>query len=556
MMAPAPDSGAGGLRIAVGRRVLASLLLLSAFWAVLLFLQFRDQAFEGGSGLYGDEGPHFLNALLIKDYLVRGIPESPVRFAERFFVAYPKVAPFAWPPLFDLSLVAWLLVVPDRVSWALGLVSLLTAGAAVILFRIVRQVFGAPSAWLVSLVFCSLHITQRLNSVVMLEGMLALFSLAFAWRLAAYMETPTQKNALWLGLLGAACCLTKGNGLAALLSAPVAFAFAGKWRLSFRPATLKAAALALALSAVPLFLAFRVIRGNQALNESVLRWLAIGTPAYGAALLRFLTPVLAAFAGIGILRTLFGLITRPPLPPLPAAMLAAGVAVFGFHVLFPHPADSRYMFAAVPFCLFFIPAGAPGRQRWGGRATVAWVVLALALYVPFGLSFRKAVPSGFRQALATIRQRPGGEAIRAIVASDDTGESAFIVAAAETNPKRNDIVVRGTKLVAESDWFRRRIHPLLRTPEQFVNRAESLGLTYLILDRSRVNKYKELAVIEQAVQAHPERFERIAGLPAGPDRFRNIEVYRFTQTSNPPRELVKYRLPYTLGREVSEAAHQ
>lgn len=556
MMAPASDSGAGVLRRAVGRRVLAFLLPLSVFWAVLLFFQFRDQAFAGGSGLYGDEGPHFLNALLIKDYLVHGIPESPLRFAERFFVAYPKVAPFAWPPLFDLSLVAWLLVFPDRVSWALGLVSLFTAGAAVILFRIVRQVFGAPSAWLVSLVFCMLHITQRLNSVVMLESMLALFSLAFTWRLAAYMEAPTQKNALWFGLLGAACCLTKGNGLAALLAVPLAFALAGKWRLTFRPATLKAAALALALSALPLFLAFRVIRGNQSLNESVLRWLAIGTPAYGAALLRFLTPALAAFAGFGILRTLAGLVSRPPLPPLPAAMLAGGLGVFGFHVLFPHPADSRYMFAAVPYCLFFIPAGAPARQRWGERATVAWVLLALAIYVPFSFSFRKAVPSGFRQALASIRQRPGGQAIRAIIASDDTGESAFIVAAAETNPKRNDIIVRGTKLLAESDWFRRRIHPLLRTPGQFVNRAESLGLTYLVLDRSRVGKYRELDVIEQAVQAFPDRLERIAELPAGPERFRTIDIYRFTQTSNPPRELVKYRLPYTLGREVSETARQ
>lgn len=531
------------------------IVLLLVVWALLLGVQFRDNAFAGGSALHGDEGPHFLNALLIKDYIAAGMPGSPIRFAERFFVSYPKIAPMAWPPLFDVTLAAWLLIFPDTVASALCLVSLLTASAAILLFQLSRRASSAAAAALVTLAFCSLHITQQLNSLVMMESMLALLSLAFAWSLAVYMNSPSGKNAFVMALLGAACCLTKGNGLAALLSAPIAFVLAGKWRLGFRSTTLKAALLTIALSVAPLYMAFRVINRNQILHASLTAWLPVGAATYTAALVRFCTPALAVFAAWGILRTLYALFSKPPLAPLPAAMLAGALAVIGFHIVFPHPSNSRYMFAAVPFCLYFIPAGAPAQTKWKNRSTTAWTVLAIALYIPMGLSFRQATPAGFRQALAYIRQAPGGERVRALIASDDSGESAFIVAAAESNAQRNDIIVRSSKLLVEADWFRRRVKNLVDTPENFVAKAEALGLSFLVFDRSRLDSLPELGLIDEAIRKQPDRLRKVAAFPESADQLRTIEVYRLPMAANPPRELVHYKLPYSLGREVSEDPH-
>ena len=139
-----------------------------------------------------------------------------------------------------------------------------------------------------------------------------------------------------------------------------------------------------------------------------------------------------------------------------------------------------------------------------------------------------------------------------MIASDDTGESAFIVAAAQSNPQRNDVIVRSSKLLIEADWFRHRERHLIDRPDQFVARSESLGISYMVLDRTKMNGLWELRLIGNAVRQYPDRLQRIAEFPQDSDRLRTLEVYRFTQAAKPPRELLKYRLPYTLGREISE----
>jgi hypothetical protein len=42
---------------------------------------------------YSDEAAHFMNGLLIRDYLTQGLGNNPMHFAEQYYLSYPKLRP-------------------------------------------------------------------------------------------------------------------------------------------------------------------------------------------------------------------------------------------------------------------------------------------------------------------------------------------------------------------------------------------------------------------------------------------------------------------------------
>src|SRR6187402_3587048 len=68
----------------------------------LLALAVASQLLVGAYGVElgnsPDESAHFMNALLVRDYLSHGLGTSPLTFAESYYLSYPKIAPLMWPP--------------------------------------------------------------------------------------------------------------------------------------------------------------------------------------------------------------------------------------------------------------------------------------------------------------------------------------------------------------------------------------------------------------------------------------------------------------------------
>src|ERR1700676_3378605 len=97
----------------MSRRVSACFL---AFFLIAVLLQWRAGAFLAEfSG--SDEAAHLVTSLMVHDYVAAGMPGSPVKFAEDYYVRYPKVTFGIWPPLFHLSQAAWMLTFsPSRGS--------------------------------------------------------------------------------------------------------------------------------------------------------------------------------------------------------------------------------------------------------------------------------------------------------------------------------------------------------------------------------------------------------------------------------------------------------
>src|SRR5215467_9016908 len=96
----------------MSRSRLAGLLVFAAGLAIALFLQFTAGAYDGSWSGEVDEPSHFLDGLLVRDYLFSGFQKAPMPYAETYRWYYPKIALGHWPPLLSIVEAAWFFVVP------------------------------------------------------------------------------------------------------------------------------------------------------------------------------------------------------------------------------------------------------------------------------------------------------------------------------------------------------------------------------------------------------------------------------------------------------------
>src|SRR5262245_57615103 len=86
------------------RRIWINLGALLLLFLVVVGGQYRAHAYAGERANYADEAAHFMNGMLVREYLATGFGSNPMRFAESYYLSYPKVAFGAWPPLFHFVL--------------------------------------------------------------------------------------------------------------------------------------------------------------------------------------------------------------------------------------------------------------------------------------------------------------------------------------------------------------------------------------------------------------------------------------------------------------------
>ena len=86
------------------------LLLLLLYFSITVLLQWASGTYHSDFGGYPDEPGHYVTGLMVRDYIAAGFPDSPFRFAENYYLHYPKVAIGHWPPVFYSIQAAWMLI--------------------------------------------------------------------------------------------------------------------------------------------------------------------------------------------------------------------------------------------------------------------------------------------------------------------------------------------------------------------------------------------------------------------------------------------------------------
>src|SRR5271165_727018 len=137
--------------------------------ALTIALQMKSGTYASEFGHEPDEPAHVVSALMVHDYLAARFPGSPLRYAETYYIHYPKVAIGIWPPLFHTMAALWMLIFPATHGSLLVFMALHCSLLAVMLAWFVRRWFGGWLGLLSGALFISFYLVQYGTSLFMLD---------------------------------------------------------------------------------------------------------------------------------------------------------------------------------------------------------------------------------------------------------------------------------------------------------------------------------------------------------------------------------------------------
>ena len=191
------------------------------FFSLIVALQWHSGAFRSGFGGHPDEAAHYVTGLMLREYLCTWPPTSPLKFAENYYLHYPKVAFGHWPPFFYMVQAIWtLLFSPSRVSILL-LSALITTLLSLTIYLVTVGDFGPFPATTCGLLLIALPIIQRHSEMVMADTLLALMMLWATLSFSRFLDSEHWQDAACFGMFSALAILTKGDGLALVLVPPL-----------------------------------------------------------------------------------------------------------------------------------------------------------------------------------------------------------------------------------------------------------------------------------------------------------------------------------------------
>jgi hypothetical protein len=521
----------------VRRSLLAGLVFLIA----MLALQWSVGAHRGEQGIYSDDAAHFMNGLLVRDYVAEGLGSNPVSFAEQYYQSYPKIAPGMWPPLFHIMLGLFLLPHWPPHAAALFLLAALAAWTAWRLYRIITlfssRLMGVSAGFL----FLSTPVVVSLTTSIMLDVVVAAFAMEAAYWLALFTRTERVRDAALFGLFTAMACLTKGNGIS-LVFAPIAvILLTGRLEMLKRPGLYVSAAIVVALAVPALVVTYRLDAAIGDFGPVTMRTVLSRLSFYCAHIWTQLGPAATTFAVIGALNAIArGRRWHEDAPlPLSQAMAALVAGSFVFHLFNPHLlASGRYMTLAIAPLYGLIAVGVQAVSRFvageKGRHAVHAALLGLVVVTTFfarpALAVRK--PFGYREVVNHLDQRDSVAGKRMLIVSDESGEGALVTDIAIRQLHPRPTIVRGSKLLGTDNWNGYNFSLKFNTAQSIIQELEDLHVDYLMIDSSPgAMRLPYWGLVKELVESHEDRVQ--------------MEYYNTVDARNgPTRPLALYRLKY------------
>ncbi len=469
---------AGGLGFAAGamaewrHRDRHAWWVAAALAGVALAIQLASGAYGADFNSEPDEASHFVGGVLVAQYLERPSPASPMAFAENFYLHYPRFAIGHWPPGLYLLEGAWFAFWGGTRAAALvlqALIAFLLVLSVYVCVRLRTPVAPALAAALLLLVSGPL---QRALGATMADSLTAVIALGAALAFARYLARPSLANALLFGLLAAMAMLTKGSAAPLLAVPALAILVARRFELLLR-FDLWATALPVLLLAAPWYVFARSFDSPNHENLWHPRLLMGLTSSfdYPAVIL------LAALAAVLLL------VKREP-------MVAALVALLAGYVLaplaVPHFNDSRHL----------LPAAAAASVLAGrvlGRFPV-WVTgVALASLLLHGGIWLSHPQATIRPWIANF-----GGAERVMLAGSADG--AVVAAMAEHRPRGGPIVLRSSRVLADSNWGGNFYTLRIQDVDQTRERLKQLGVGLVLLPETPLEAWPHEKLLQGAVE--------------------------------------------------------
>ncbi|MBI1357222.1 MAG: hypothetical protein GC160_23015 [Acidobacteria bacterium] len=540
-------------------RTVAAAEILALFLGALLVLfavQNRTGAWEREFGFHPDESAHYVTGVMVSEYIRDGAPTSPLRFAEQYYIRYPRLAIGHWPPLFPATLGGWFLLFGPGRGSVFTLMALLGAATATLLYLLVRR--GA-SAWLAAgaVVWWILFQapTQILTSSVMTEVPLTLCCLAAVLAYISYLERPGLGSALLFGLAAAAALLIKGLGIVLAFLPPLGVLACGRLSLLKRWDFWLPAGVVLLLA------------GPWYLLQGSLIPTAFGSPMHRLTLTRLvdsseragfvvnlLGPAATIVAALALAAVFLGPALRGRCSPMVAVIGAYAVASLFLHVALPESAEPRHLFHLTPVFIAVVALAAGALAERLPAWTAPPARFALALLALGRLAWPHDWPQKPDFALIDLAERLAADhsldGSVFLVSSNGTAEGAFIAEAARLAPDPRWFVLRATKSLAWVNWRGGGYYePYFETAESLEEYLESQPVAVLVLERGQFEDLAHDALLRGAIEEHPERWRRIAEASSSNQPFQ-VFAYRSTAPDVRPRGPIRVDMSRRLGHAL------
>lgn len=422
------------------------------FFVPVLCLQWYDHAFLGEFGNYPDEPAHYVTGLMIHDYFASLHYFSPIRFAENYYVHYPKVGIGHWPPVFYLMQALWTLLFSTSHASLMVLMAAFSAMLALTLYSMLKDTLGRPASFAAAFVLLAIPAVQAQAGMLMADIPVALFSILAAWSFARFLDTERSAEALRFGAFSTLAIMTKGSALALVLVPVIAIRLSRKWDLWRRPALWASAGIVLAVCGPWYWLTRRMLSGSWEPDRS--GWLDVAS-FYLKHTFRMLGWGLAILALVGLLVVCREFLRASKVSALWASLIALAAGLFILLFTVPTGTDDRYLSPVIPVAVAFAALGASYiasklPAKWPSAA--ASVALLVSCFVFTGLRFPRAYSHGYGVVAQMLVSDPVLDHSVILVSSDAIGEGTLISQIAMRDHRPGHIVLRANEVLARSDW--------------------------------------------------------------------------------------------------------
>jgi len=404
-----------------------------------------------------------------------------------------------------------LLFSTSRVS-VLLLMAVITSTLAVSVFRALREEFGWRSSLIAAVVLICVPLVQRYTSSVMLETLVALFSLWAIQCLGQFFDTGRWQDGIKFAAFSSLAILTKGNGFALAMAPPLAVLISGRFHLLKRWGFWVPALIVGSVCVPWNLLTLHLLTPTWSDRPSLIYALR-AVKFYGRSLVETL-----GFALIGL--ALVGIAVRI-VKPFSAGQVrgkwaAAAGFLFGTYIFLSIASagtEARFLIPAIAPAIMLAVAGAahiagrfPIRFLPGGLTQDLLLLLVAFLFsgsiiaVPVKSSF------GFRTAVDHLAQMPQFKNSTVLVSSGDRiGEGIFIAEVAMRGRSGGQTVLRADKVLADSNWLGTDSKPLYSGPSQIMPCLEAVPVDFIVLDNLRGDAHFEHhRQLLELVTKHPE----------------------------------------------------
>lgn len=530
--------------------VQSGLVLLALYSAILLCL-WATGAFRAEFADYPDEAGHYVTGLLFHDYIAGFHYSSPIKFAENFYIHYPKVAIGHWPPVFYLMQAFWTLIFSVSHGSLMFFMALLTALLAFAIYKILFTEIGRPLSLAAALIFIALPLVQRQTGTLMADVPVALFMLLAVISFGRFVDSERPRDAILFSVWASVALLTKGNALALALVPVFAIAVTRKWQLFLRPALWYSAAIVLIVCTPWYWLTLHMLSNGLGARSGAFYFVppladfwrdiprALGWPLAILALFGF------AVKGTELLRS----------RAVRGIWPALGGLFFGCMLVFsfvPTGSGERYVLPALVALMAFLASGAARLALLLPAPRLRPVVITAALLLCFataGFVF-PAHSRGYAAVAQTILSSPKAHDSVILISSNSVGEGSFISEMAMRDHRPSHIILRGSKVLARMQW--NGIDPKLvfHSPAEIFAYLDSIPVNLVILDDSQT-PYNGL--LQQAMNS-ASHWKLSASYPLWKNGSEDpVAVRVYTRTAPPlhPLGIIHINLDPMLGKSLT-----